>query len=107
MLIKPRSIYLALSIIGLILPYSQMIPYSIEYGFDLITLFELQFSNPALSFFGFDLLIAAAAAVLFMSLEGARVKMKNAYVPIVLVFLIGLAFAFPLFLYMRELHLKR
>lgn len=99
---KLKYLYLALAILGLVLPYSQYVPFHLAHGPDLILMFKEQFSTNATSFFGFDLLVAAVAAVIFMIIEGRRLKIKRWWIPVVLTFLIGVGFAFPLFLYMRE-----
>lgn len=97
-----KTIFLVLAILGLILPYMQMLFFIQKHGFDMFKLFSDLFATNSTAFFGYDLLIAAIASVIFMIFESKRLKMKNAWIPIASVFLIGLAFGLPLFLYMRE-----
>lgn len=107
MYLKAKHFYLILCFLGVILPYSQMIPFGAEYGFDMILLFQKQFSEPATSFFGFDLLVAATATIVFIIFEGKRIKMDDYWIPIVCIFLVGVSLGLPLFLYLREILLEK
>ena len=104
---KIKYLYILFAIIGLVLPYTHMIPYISENGMDMVSLFKSQFANDATSFFGFDLLIAAIIILIFMYIEAKRMKMKHVWLPFLSVICIGLAFGLPLFLYMRENHLEK
>lgn len=59
-------------------------------------------SGPAVSSLTVDVLIAAVAAIAFMVFESRRLGMRRVWVYIVLIPLVALAFALPLFLAMRE-----
>lgn len=59
-------------------------------------------SGPAVSSLTVDVLIAAVAAIAFMVFESRRLGMRQVWVYIVLIPLVALAFALPLFLAMRE-----
>ena len=48
-----------------------------------------------------DFWTGASAGTLFMVFEGMRLKMKRYWLYIVCTFLVGFAFAFPLFLFVR------
>jgi hypothetical protein len=55
-----------------------------------------------------DFWTGATAGTLFMLIEGVCLQMKRFWIYIVCTFLIGFAFAFPLFLFMRhQLLMKR
>ena len=64
-------------------------------------------SGPAVTSLTIDILIAAVAAVVFMVVESRRIGMRRVWVYILLVPLVAFAFAFPLFLAMRERHLAQ
>jgi len=68
---------------------------------------ELMFVNPVTAFISFDLLIAATAALIFIIFEGIRLNIKNYWISILLIFLVGVSLGFPLFLYMRENKLEK
>jgi hypothetical protein len=54
-----------------------------------------------------DFWVGSLAALVYMVVEGRRIALPRLWLYIVLTFLIAWAFAFPLFLFMRELHLDR
>lgn len=62
---------------------------------------------PVMSSFTADLFICATACILFIIAEGRRIRMKNLWVYVVLSLLVAIAFAFPLFLFMREKRFKK
>lgn len=59
-------------------------------------------SGPAVLSLTVDVLVAAIAAVAFMVFEGRRLGMRAVWLYIVLIPVVALAFALPLFLAMRE-----
>jgi hypothetical protein len=99
---KVKHIYLLLCILGIILPYSQLIPYILESGFDIPFVIELLFSNRISSFIATDLFVSAITFLAFAWIEGKRLGMKEFWVPIAGTFLVGVSLGFPLFLYLRE-----
>ncbi len=75
---------------------------ALEAGLGLADFFTLGFVNPVSSSLTVDLLVACLAFVAWMPFEARRVGMKNAWVYVVITFVIAFAFSFPLFLLMRE-----
>ncbi|MFB2557334.1 DUF2834 domain-containing protein [Herbiconiux liangxiaofengii] len=63
-------------------------------------------SGPSVNSLGVDLLVVAVAAIVFMVAEARRLRMRGVAAYIVLVPLVALAFAFPLFLCARERRLS-
>lgn len=59
-------------------------------------------SGPAVTSLTIDVLVAAVAAIVFMVIESRRLGMRRVWIYIILIPLVALAFAFPLFLAMRE-----
>lgn len=59
-------------------------------------------SGPAVLSLTIDVLVAATASAVFMVVESRRIGMRRVWVYIVLIPLVALAFALPLFLAMRE-----
>lgn len=98
-----KKIYLILSVIGLILPLTQFAPWSMVHGFDLNLLISEMFANQIASGIAIDALLAAASLICFILIEHKKRPVKFFWLPIVSVFLVGLAFAFPLFLYLKEI----
>ena len=64
------------------------------------------FSNRISAFFAADVIVSAAALVIFMYREGFRVGVSKKWLPILALLTVGVSLAFPLFLYMRELQLE-
>jgi enterochelin esterase-like enzyme len=65
------------------------------------------FGNNADWVLALDLLLTAFAAVPFMIIESKRIGMKRVYLYILAGFISAIAFVFPFFLAMRELHLAK
>lgn len=97
-----KKIYLLLAIIGIILPYTQFVPWTMENGFDLAMMMDLMFVNKIAAGIAIDALTAAFVLLVFMALESKRKPVKYWYIPVVGVFVFGLAFAMPAYLYLRE-----
>jgi hypothetical protein len=97
-----RQLYLSLAIIGVVLPYSQFLPWLVKHGPNVTLLFTEVFSTQAGAFFGFDVLISAVALIAFIRREGARRKVPMLWFPIAATCLIGVSCGLPLFLYLRE-----
>ncbi|MWV50157.1 DUF2834 domain-containing protein [Rathayibacter sp. VKM Ac-2803] len=95
-------IYLVLAIAGLVGTWTWNIRAVLE---SVDFLGDLTRGGPAVSSITTDLLIVAIAAVAFMVVEGRRVGMRRVWVLVLLAPLVALAFAFPLFLALRERHL--
>lgn len=97
-----KKIYLILAIIGAILPYTQFVPWSMANGLDLAKMGAEMFANQIASGIAIDALTAAVILFVFIGLEQRRRPVKYFYLPIIGTFVFGLAFALPLYLYLRE-----
>jgi hypothetical protein len=104
---RPKHLYLALCIVGAIVPYSQFIPWIAAHGFDLRLLVEQLFANRISAFFAVDVILSAIVLVVFASTDGRRLGIKHWWLPVLATLLVGVSFGLPLFLYMREAHLER
>jgi hypothetical protein len=100
--VKQRNVYLFLAILGAALPYSQFIPWIMENGLHLGLLVRQLFANRIGGFFGLDVLVSAVVVVRFVRVEGRRFRVRHLWLPIVGLCTIGVSFALPLFLYLRE-----
>lgn len=98
-------IYLALSLPGAVVP--MYFNFLTDWSFKNATPLQLILTVPLLSSLVYDLLIAGAAAVIFILAEGRRLRMRRWWLYPVPALLISLAFAFPFFLFMRERHLEK
>jgi len=102
-----QVIYLVLALLGFILPYSQLIPFFANNGFDLSLFWSQLFANRISIDFAFDLLVSSVVFGIFVFREGIKLKMKLLWLYIVLNWVVGLSFALPLFLWMRGLKLDQ
>ncbi len=103
---KLQSIYLLLCVLGTLLPLSQFFPFLMEHGLDVVLFFELLFANPISGFFGLDVIVSAVVLIVFIVVEGKRLKMPNLWISF-LGLMVGVSLAFPLFLWLRQRHLDQ
>src|SRR5215831_15367522 len=97
-----RLVYLALALAGLILPYSQFLPWLAAHGLDLPLLVHELFATRISAFFALDVLVAALALLVFIAHEGPRRGMRALWLPAAATCLVGVSCGLPLFLYLRE-----
>ncbi len=105
---KLRHSYLAFAVIGLVLPYSQFVPWIMEHHALNMPLFIRDlFANRISTFFAMDVIVSAVVLISFIQSEGKRLGMRALWLPIVGVLLVGVSLGLPLFLYQRQLQLDR
>jgi hypothetical protein len=99
-------LYLVAFVLGTILPLSQLLPFLMEYGFNVPLLFRQLFQTHASAFFGLDVIVSSVVLWLFVFSEGRRLGMKNLWLYILCNLGVGVSSALPLFLFFRERRLK-
>lgn len=97
-----KRFYMAAIIVGAALPIYFFGVYFAENGFGLQNLLGAVFANNAATGLGADLLVSAAAALVFILHDAAKRGLRHAWLFVPATFLIGLSFALPLYLYIRE-----
>ncbi|WP_374947110.1 DUF2834 domain-containing protein [Agreia sp.] len=97
-------LYLVLSIVGFVGTWTFNITAIVEKRDFLDEWFG---SGPSVNSLGVDLAIVAVAAIVLMVAEARRLSMRGIVLYVVLVPVVALAFAFPLFLCARERQLVR
>lgn len=97
-----KNIYLLFTLLGLFVPYYFLFWFLSESGFNLPLLLNQLFANSISTFFAVDLVISIIVFWIWMSAEANRLQMKNTWLYILASLLVGLSFALPLFLYVRE-----
>ena len=97
-----KNIYLFLCGLGVVLPYSQFVPWVMENGLHAGLLFRQLFANRAGGFFGMDVLVSSVVLVVFMRMERQEMAIRFRWLPIVGLCAVGVSFGLPLFLYFRE-----
>lgn len=102
-----RAAYAVLALAGTLLPLSQFAPWLAAHGLAVPLLLQQAFGAPVAAFAWFDVLVSAAALLLFMLVEAHRLGMPRPWLPILGLCLVGVSLALPLFLFLREGHAGR
>jgi len=97
-----KNLYLFLCVIGFAVPYSQFVPWLVHNGLNVRLFVAQMLANRISSFFVADVLVSAAVLVAFMGQESRRLKIAHRGFAIAGLCLVGVSFALPLFLYLRE-----
>ena len=97
-----KKLYLFLCFLGVVLPYSQLIPWIRQNGMNTGFFFRLLFANGVSGACVLDVLVSSAIVVVFVLVEGKRLGMRLLWLPIVGMLAMGVPFALPFFLYLRE-----
>jgi Terpene cyclase DEP1 len=97
-----RWLYLFLAVLGLLLPYSQFVPWLAEHGLNVRLLFTELFLGRVSAFFGLDAIVSALVLLVFIFYEGTRRRIGMLWLPVAATCLVGASCGFPLFLYLRE-----
>lgn len=100
-----QATYLILWILGIVLPFSQFIPFLFAHGLDLNLFFEQLFTNRISRFFGMDVIVSILVLLTFVIWEGSRLKMNHLWIYLVSS-LLGVSCGLPLFLFMRQRKLE-
>ena len=103
---KPKSIYLALCIVGAIVPYAVFLPWVGVHGLDMGLIVRELFSNRVSASFAADVILSSVAFWTFVAIEGRRAAVRRLWIPVAANVVVGLSLGLPLFLYMRERRLE-
>src|ERR1041385_3265037 len=94
---KARYFYFVCCVLGLLLPYSQLVPWLLEHGLNITLLCRELFANRVSAFFATDVIISAIVLIWFIQSEGRRSRVGLLWLPIVGTFVVGVSFGLPLF----------
>jgi len=104
---KPRHFYLICCVLGLLLPYSQFVPWLLEHGLDFTLFLRELFANRISAVFAMDVIVSAIVLIWFIQTEGKRWQVPRLWLPTLGTLLVGVSFGFPLFLFLRQVRLDR
>src|SRR4029434_5060284 len=104
---KARHFYLVCCVLGLILPYSQLVRWLLEHGLDVTLFFRELFANRISAFFVTDVIVSAIVLIWFIQSEGKRSRVRLLWLPTVGTLIVGVSFGLPLFLFLRQVTLER
>ena len=97
-----KSLYLALFVIGTVVPYSSFVPWVMDHGLDVSLLVEELFANRISAFFGLDVIVSSVVLWAFVAFEGTRAGVRHRWAPILASLTVGVSAGLPLFLLLRE-----
>ena len=104
---KARHFYLVCCVLGLLLPYSQFVPWLLEHGLNITLFCRELFANRISAFFAIDVIVSAIVLICFIQSEGKRLRVRFLWLPTVGTLVVGVSFGFPLFLLLRQAMLDR
>jgi hypothetical protein len=93
---------LALTIVGFLVPNTMVIAFLVDHGLDVSGYFSHWGDSLPAAQLAADVSISFAAFALWSVWEGRRIGMRTWWLPIPASLLVGLCFALPLFLLLRE-----
>jgi hypothetical protein len=100
---KLRHLYLVFCLLGLLLPYSQFVPWIIEHHALNMPLFMRDlFANRISAFFALDVIVSAIVLLVFIQSEGRRLRVRLLWLPMLGTVFVGVSLGLPLFLYLRQ-----
>lgn len=97
-----KNVYLALCVLGAIIPIAVFVPFALENGPDMGLFVKEMFATRVASFLSADLLLSSLALWVFLFFEIRTRRIKYWWLAILANFLVGLSLALPLFLWLRE-----
>ncbi|HWY22379.1 MAG TPA: DUF2834 domain-containing protein [Candidatus Acidoferrum sp.] len=103
---KPKTIYLALCLVGAAVPYWQFVPWVMQHGMNPPLFIRELFANRISAFFGMDVLVSAVVLIVFMRIESARLNIRRRWLPVLALLTVGVSLGLPMFLYLRESRLE-
>jgi Terpene cyclase DEP1 len=104
---KARHFYLVCSVLGLVLPYSQFVPWLLEHGLNVALFSRELFANRISAFFVMDVIVSAIVLIWFIQTEGKRLRVRLLWLPTIGTLIVGVSFGLPLFLFLRQMTLDR
>src|SRR5712691_10977417 len=81
-MMKKKSLYAGLCVIGTILPYWEFMRFLLDRGPGRPPFLEVLFANGVSGFFAMDVIISSIVLVIFMRTESRRLGMTRRWVPI-------------------------
>ncbi len=93
-----KNVWLALCVVGVLLPYTQFLPWLQRHGLDIVLFHRHATDNGIARFFVTDVLVSALVVLVF----AWRERVPHYWAVVVAMFVVGVSLALPLTLYLRE-----
>ncbi len=97
-----KRLYLALFVMGCVLPLSQFVPWVITHGVDPVLFVRELFANRIGGFFGLDVIVSAVVLLAWIWDERKRRGLRRAWAPALATVLVGVSAGLPLLLFLRR-----
>ncbi len=104
---KARQFYLIFCVLGILLPYSQFVPWLLNHGLNLSLFFRELFATRISAFFAMDVIVSAIVLIWFIQIEGKRLSVRLLWLPTIGTLIVSVSFGFPMFLFLRQAMLDR
>jgi hypothetical protein len=98
---KPRTVFLALTVLGVFVPYFHFLPWLLENGLNLRRFIHELHANAVSEFFAADVFVSAAAVLALLIFE-RRLLGRLWWLPMVGLLTVGVSAALPMLLYLRQ-----
>lgn len=102
-----KYFYGILSILGIVLPYTQFVPWLGDNGFNVTRLLNEAMQNRISAFAWLDVIVSVVVLIGFILHEGKRAGVKHKWIPIVGTCTVGVSLGLPLFLFLREIQMDQ
>lgn len=102
-----RWLYLLLCAAGTAIPLNAILPWFLSHGPDVGAFVQAISRSRVASFGWLDLLITGAVTLVYIRVEGRRLRMRRLWIPALATCALGVSCGLPLFLAMREWALER
>ncbi|MFC0213688.1 DUF2834 domain-containing protein [Paenibacillus chartarius] len=102
-----KYFYAILAVLGVVLPYSQFLPWIVQNGLDIGQLAEDIAQTRMGAFAWMDVLVSAIALIGFILYEGKKNGMRSLWLPIAGTLVVGVSLGLPLFLLLRQMHMEK
>lgn len=99
---KLKNLYLVLAIVGMVVPYYFLISFLTAHGLNGGAFLQQLFGTQISAFFAVDLLVSSVVFVIYSRSEANRYSINHNWLYLIALCAVGLSFALPLFLYVRE-----
>ena len=99
-----RHLYLVLAVIGFVAPYYFFISFLTAHGLNGKAFVQQLFGTQISTFFAVDLLLSSLVFIRYLRQETTRYAIGGSWLFVIALLTVGLSFALPLFLYVRESH---
>ena len=97
-----RHLYVALCVLGVVVPYAQFVPWLSQHGLQVGFFVRELFATRVGAFFGLDVVVSAIVLFVFICAERKTVAVRHVWLPIIATLVVGVSLGLPLFLYMRQ-----